>query len=987
VDDIVEWGQMIAPPSEMVQLARALGMDPVDLLVDGALKSQMVYDAPPGPKSELAAARRLVEFYEVLESLAVIAPRARDGALLKEPPTGPAVLTPPQPGERPWQSSRPRHVEDIVPFQNVARWRGTITDADARALGDRLGSAPPKPGAPSDQPSPLVVVGRESTGRSVADLPLLLYYGNYGKVVTLVKTKEMTFNTEPGRVAILAYLIRAVCGDLKLYKDRTESIGKNGEATAEQLAYAMLTSKFVGGEDGSIMRLFFTAQRNDAVLLESLHEDESMRILVEVSALRVISQFTDLRPDLVPATKAKPKGCAAIQWMQELMREVPFSYKLLWAVRKCENDRGIYRKNFQPGDWMSLAEFIPLDDEESKKRGCVFLGSASGFADTVLIMTEEGRILQIDERARDLQSFCTAVMSTAPFMTMCVLVAAIAGFIVAGELLPAVLGELLAGGARLATGAARLATGRLATWEASGAVKWIDTLIASRRWEAIVNAGLGAANITFNIHEAGGVSAYLKKLKSPVQAGLLLLDLLSIRGAFKADDLARLIEENRVLAQQLERSSVSQKAAVDLDRGTAVAGRAVTERPSAAGLAKPPVVERGTLSVSERARVSTQDRMTADPLVDGRSGSSATSVRKDVSATAWPKDELAERRAAIAAAQDTKRLATPIHMPSKREPIHGDSPPSAAAAKQSPISAPSTEDPIAVRVQPDELAPLRERKQAAAARAEEQAAEQHASEAADIQVAQRLAAGDRPRMGPSSASPKMPKARIRPAGSGARPARGGIVVLEQGAEDAGRQSRFRSLLDMLRTREGATKRQLAFKYEPVARGSKMVSTEECDVELIETVARARATEALERETVARARAAEALQRTIGQPYPPEAFKANFAAFKVTIDGKSQILVARNTEKELHSEGWIVKRLEAEVGGPLTIPSNAARVKVEQIFTERAPCAGQCEVIIRTYFKDAAVFFWIPKTGERWGGAAEILREYWLGIRPLPPAAR
>ena len=195
-------------------------------------------------------------------------------------------------------------------------------------------------------------------------------------------------------------------------------------------------------------------------------------------------------------------------------------------------------------------------------------------------------------------------------------------------------------------------------------------------------------------------------------------------------------------------------------------------------------------------------------------------------------------------------------------------------------------------------------------------------------------------------------------------------MLEGGAEQARQQSRFQSLLDMLRPfKKDATKRNLAFKYEPVARGSKITSTEECDVALIEHVAQARATEALERTK---------------EPYPRETFSANFAAFKVRIDGKEQILVARNTERELHSEGWIVKRLEAEVG-PLTIPSNADRVRVLQIFTERAPCAGQCELIISRYFKDAAVFFWVPQTGERWGPAAEALREYWLGIKPLTTA--
>jgi hypothetical protein len=965
VDDIVEWGQSIDPPSQMVELARAFRMDPIDLLVDGAGKSQAVYDSPPGPKAELAAARCLVEFYEVLESLAVVAPRARDGALLKEPVAGPLAPVP-TPAERPWQPSRPRNVEDIPPFANVARWRQTIADADARALADRLGSPPKKRGAPSGPPSELQSGGRQITGRSLVDLPFLLYYGNYGKVITLVKTKDMTFTNEPGRVAILAYMIRAVCGDLKVYTDYTFSFGRDGEATAEQLASAMLHSTAIGA-DGSIMRLFFTAERNDADLLERLREGESMRILVEVSALRVISVFTDIRPEFLPAARAKPKGCGAIQWMQELMREVPDRYKALWAVRKYEADRGIYHDNFQPGQWMPLGEFMPLDDEESKKRQCLFLGTASGFADTVLIMTEEGRILQIDERARNLQSFCSAVLSVAPFIAMSYLVAAVGGLIIAGELLPAVLGELFAG-------STRLLAPRLAAWEASGAVKWVDTLIASRRWEAIVNAGLGAASITFNVHEAGGVAAYLKKLKSPVQAGLFLLDLLSIRGAFKADDLARLIEENRVLARQLERGSVPKKAALELDRDTAPVGRALPEPAPTGRPVNTPVADRRTSPIPDRPPAPTQERMTTDPLVDARLRSSASSTRKEVSETAWPKDELAERRAALAAAQESKPVTTPVPIPPKREPIHASAEPSAASAKPSPVVAARTEDPIAARVPPDEIAAMRQRKQATAAQAhDEAAAEQRAAEAEDMPAAQQLASGDRPRMGPRTTPQEARKPRTAPKGSSSRPARGGIVVLESGARQAKEETRFKSLLELLRPfKKGATKRQLAFKYEPVARGSEITSTEECDVELIEHVAQARATEALE--------------RTKGPPYPREAFRANFAAFKVKIDGKSRILVARNTEQELHSEGWIVKRLEAEVGS-LKIPSNAARVKVEQIFTERAPCAGQCEVVIGTYFKDAAVFFWVPKTGERWGAAAEALREYWLGITPLPAALR
>jgi hypothetical protein len=1066
LDDVVEWGQTIDPPSQMAERGRAFGIDPVELLVDGARRSQTVYDAPPGPKSELAAARRLVEFYEVLRSLALLASRDSDGALLKEPATGfMALAAPPPLKPAAWQPGRPRKVEDIEPFPNVARWRRTIADADQRALGNRLGNARRK--STTSKRSQLQSMGRQVGGRSLIDLPFLLYYGNYGKVVSLVKTKEMTFTTEAGRIAILAYLIRVVCGDLKVYKDWTDSIGKNGEATAEQLAKAMLNSDFVGGE-GSIMRLLFTAESSDAKLLEGLREHESMRILIEVSALKVISQFTDIRPDFLPAAQAEPKGCAAIKWMQELMRDVPYSYKMLWAVRKYEADRGLYRGNFRPGDWMPLGEFIPLDDEESKKRECLFLGTASGFADTILIMTEEGRILQIDERARDLQSFCTAVLSVAPFIAMSYVVAAVAGLVVAGELLPAVLGELLAGGARVAAP-------RLAAWEASGAVKWIDALIASRRWEAIVNSGLGVASITFNVQHAGGVTNYLKQLKSPLEAGLLLLDLLSIRGAFKADELAHLIEENRILAQQLERSSAQTKAVIQPAHGP-TSGRQVlavfrgakspveefgerglpatreapalpvkaptgeplvesrlsasapplsgnqaspalqAEAPSVAAISEggmptarespslpvkasageplvesqvgssaPPafgsrssslhqaekpsvaaVGERGVPAARDPAALPLKSRSVGEPLVESRLGSPARGETGEAQLI----DELAPRRAARAAANESKATAAPMTMPPRREPIGETLPAPKVDAEPRMITAERTDDPIRIASPTNDIEAMRLKKGGGATRAEEQEAEQQAADEMvdELPDVQQLASGDLPRMGPKGPTRKGRGRRMPPPAVSARPARGGLVVLEGGADQARKETKFKSLLEMLRPfKKGATKRNLAHKYEAVESGFKVVQTEDCDARLIEAVAQARATEAVE--------------RAKENPFPQYSFEANFAAFKVTIDGKELILVARNTKEELHSEGWILKRLEAEVG-PLKIPSNAARVKVTQIFTERAPCAGQCEIVISTYFKEAAVFFFVPKAGERWAGAAKTLREFWLGIRPL-----
>jgi len=659
-----------------------------------------------------------------------------------------------------------------------------------------------------------------------------------------------------------------------------------------------------------------------------MEKGESMRLLIEASAVRVIQEFTDVRKDFIPERKAPEKGCAAIKWMHELMADLPVEYKMLWVARKVEMDRGLYPSDLVVGKWEPIGRFMPVDDEESKKRELMFLGDAAGFADTVIVMTEEGRILEIDKRQRDLQSFCTAVMSVAPFIAMSYMVAAVAGVILVGEIAPAVFGEILS----LATRAgSRLLAPRLEAWEASSAVKWVDTLIASSRWEAIVNAGISAASITFSVEQAGSLKAYVKSLKNPLEAGLLLLDLRSIRGAFSG--IGKLIEENRLIARELAEIASREK-------GLALEGRSLKGEAESAK-ATEQALDRGKL-----AAPASDERM-----VKNRLGAPDTGVKKDAPTIAWPEDQLAARRAANAG-KDAKAVSPP-----PRETIPAKGP---IESKPKPVEAARTDDPIQVHL-PDEVGAMRRKKAAVQGGGEvaeeRQAAEEmadEADEALDLAAgAERMSAGKK-----GSGSGKKGKGfQSRDAG---RP-RGGIVAVHGGGPGDAPESLFDRLLRRLKVQK------LSKTRKPVEVGKpEPVMTDACDPELIDQVRRARAT--------------DEAKRVDGDAFDLESFEANYAAFKVTVDGRPMIVVARNTEGELHSEHWILAYLEKLVGPIRTGSKNRERVRVLQVFTEREPCAGQCERIMSDLFKEAKVFFWVPQD-KRWSAASKILHEFWLGLKP------
>ncbi|HEY1341679.1 MAG TPA: hypothetical protein VGF59_29410, partial [Bryobacteraceae bacterium] len=193
-----------ATMEELVPLADswgAAGSDPVPSLIKEATRSLALYSNPLGPKSELAAARRLIRSFELVQALAILAPRADDGALLKRIPAG-----------EPWLPERPKSVDEVAPFtpENVAAWRKTAADSAQRAVANRLKGPRKqrKPPKPLPEPDQVVVVGNARKRLTLP--PFLMYYGDWGKLITLVKTADMSVKTTAGRIAILAYILRVV---------------------------------------------------------------------------------------------------------------------------------------------------------------------------------------------------------------------------------------------------------------------------------------------------------------------------------------------------------------------------------------------------------------------------------------------------------------------------------------------------------------------------------------------------------------------------------------------------------------------------------------------------------------------------------------------------------------------------------------------------------------------------------------------------------
>jgi hypothetical protein len=512
-------------------------------------------------------------------------------------------------------------------------------------------------------------------------------------------------------------------------------------------------------------------------------------------------------------------------------------------------------------------------------------------------------------------------------------------------------------------------------------MRWVDTLIACRRWEMVINAGVAAGGVALNIYEAGGITPYLKKLKNPVHAALFLLDLLTIKGAFKADKVGRMIEENRILAQELERLYAEQKglkgAAKTIDSGqearqlddralgeaTATADKSL---PEAAGVPRdPPVstVESARPTLSDRATALVQKQLPRESMEDARFWTKKPA--NDNERIVQQADDLGLGPGKKGRPKEGPHPSTPIDIP-RRDPIVEFEPRSGGGPRPKPKKAQSTDElpPVA------DLRAVRKEREAQRARQEKEAA---AQPQVQEEVAEAIPAsmGDRARMGRRLTGPMSKKGKGSSTStpvSTSREVRDALAVLEDAAKADLEQRRFERLLSLLRPfRKGGRKAAKAYRYDKGATSQAEKEMVDCPPELIEEVAIARATEELD---IARR----------GEDFPERAFKSNFAAFEVTIDGKRFVVVARNEEEGRHSEQWIVQFLTQRVG-PLSEPKNLARVKVHNVFTERAPCSGRCENVLKDWFEDANIFFVTGKQGQRSEAADKTIKRYWMGTEP------
>jgi len=80
----------------------------------------------------------------------------------------------------------------------------------------------------------------------------------------------------------------------------------------------MLRSDVIG-EDGRLRQVLFRADSTELNLLEHLKKGEVMKMAIDVHALNNIAFFTRLKPAFTAPPPEKKMGCAAIEWMKELM--------------------------------------------------------------------------------------------------------------------------------------------------------------------------------------------------------------------------------------------------------------------------------------------------------------------------------------------------------------------------------------------------------------------------------------------------------------------------------------------------------------------------------------------------------------------------------------------------------------------------------------------------------------------------------------------
>lgn len=493
----------------MVKVGQVVG-DEVGVLLHHANRLLDRFVSAPGPLTRRAVAAELLETYCVLHEHEVKAPRGAGGQLLKEVKQGQTVV------QVPWVDSGPTRLEEVrveestrllFSRENLDLWSEAVSYRPAPAPARRGRRPAARARDEGVEVLPLTLVRRSGTGprRQVLPWPLPNLIVPNAYKIKLVKAAGMSFFSEPGRLLILAFLIE-VLADVQqgqVWQSRTEEWVDPIELARHMTAWE--TVKFG--------RVVFTGPDSAFKVFEHAAAGEDVDFIVTDKMLDILRDYTNIAPKFrSDRTPEQKRGCAAIEWLFELLSDVPVRYKQLWIQNRLQNERGVYPDNLKPGMMVPAGYFLTEDVARALSKrdglvealvtqdgrrieppepsplareiaalgrtdyGVIFIGSYTD--NDRIILTPDGRIWLIKQRERNEQSYCQAVIQTQGILTLTFILASTIGACLGGP---------------------------------------------------FVNLLITAGDVAIDVNEAGGILNFLKGLKNdPKKAAWFALDLFNI---------------------------------------------------------------------------------------------------------------------------------------------------------------------------------------------------------------------------------------------------------------------------------------------------------------------------------------------------------------------------------------------------------------------------------------------------------------------------
>jgi hypothetical protein len=541
-------------PLTTVALAQQLGRgtgDEVGAVLSHVANQLRRFDSAPGPLTAQVIAADLLESYRVARELERAAPRWPRGELLKEIRSiGASALIP-------WTPHQPVRIEDVTaegaarPLfsrENIDRWLAAMSyrpPAQTPGLDRRRERQRPAEPVDSTDVHPFNVTFVKGKGGSQRQrlpwpLPPLLVPNAFR--IDLVKGPGMSFLTRDGRVKLLAFLLEAVAqtnAEGKVYSS------EKGLVDPEELAAFVMETAAVG-----VGRLRFEGPESAFRSFESAPVGYRSNFNMTDAMVQILGHYADIKDKFRSNEQPERKrGCGSIEWITELLKDVPHRHREMWIQDQMMNGRRVaYPGNLTPGMVIPAKYFLTKTTAEAlgnAEHNVQFVGSFT--ANDRIIKTEDGRVWLVKEYERNLQAACQAVIELQGILTLSFILCSAIGAVLGGPL--------------------------------------VSFLIT-------------AGDVAIDINEAGGIRNFIKDLKNhPLKAGLFMIDLL---GIFKDAKAIRTLTTNP--RQTLEASIRSVEARASMRQELPAAVETVVDEARLANRARPPAGNDGRIPINREAR-------------------------------------------------------------------------------------------------------------------------------------------------------------------------------------------------------------------------------------------------------------------------------------------------------------------------------------------------------------------------------------------------